>query len=194
MSGIYILQMEPMRTAQQADHRRREITTLTPTWCLSTTSYKSVFLIVKVFSVNCPTLYISLLVFCIFQPHNYSNNLFKLIILFSSSTNNPVLCAYMGKMYKRKQGKKYILSDRRVNKTILVNTAVIICIEEEQSVVLTHMSVVDEPMLVGDLIGHLYTSGYMDGPCVSVDLQTQDRSQPRDQQDQKRPKDEAQQS
>lgn len=54
------------------------------------------------------------------------------------------------------------------------------------------MSVVDEPMFVGNLVSSLLPSRYVDSPCICVELLSHYRSHPRKQQDQQRPKDELQ--
>lgn len=52
----------------------------------------------------------------------------------------------------------------------------------------TYMSIIDEPVFGGNLVGDLGPSGYVDRPRISVELLSHCRSQPREQQDQQRPK------
>lgn len=50
------------------------------------------------------------------------------------------------------------------------------------------MSIVDEPMFVGNFVSSLLSSGDVDSPGIRVDLLPHYWSQPRKQQDQQRPK------
>lgn len=52
------------------------------------------------------------------------------------------------------------------------------------------MSIIDEAMFGGDLVGDLRPSGYVDGPRVCVELLSHYWSQPGNQQEQQGPKDE----
>lgn len=49
------------------------------------------------------------------------------------------------------------------------------------------MSIVDEPMFVGNLVSSLLPSRYVDSPCICVELLSHYWSQPSKQQDQQRP-------
>lgn len=52
----------------------------------------------------------------------------------------------------------------------------------------TYVSIVDEPMFVGNSVSGLLSSRYVDSPRICVELLSRYWSQPRKQQDQQRPK------